>query len=374
MAITSILGAVAVLAVVIFVHELGHFLVAKRVGVDVLVFSLGFGPTLLSRTVGETEYRLSLIPLGGYVRMAGQDDLGPAGGEDGEAGGQVASADESEGDPTRRFSAKSLSSRAAIVLAGPGVNYLFAVLIFTVVAFVYGQDVPAETARVGRLMDGGPAATAGLRAGDTVTSIDGTEVATWDEMATSVRGSQGRSLLLRVESDQGDSRTVNVSPERRVQRDILGEAIGEAWMIGIERGVDTQEVGIIEAARLGARSTWFWTEVIFATLGRLFQGRLSPRDLGGPIMIAQEAGRRAASGLKPLLLFTALISVNLGIINILPIPVLDGGHLFFFLIEGLRGKPVSLRYREIAQQVGIVMMVALMIFVVYNDIARIIGG
>jgi regulator of sigma E protease len=145
-------------------------------------------------------------------------------------------------------------------------------------------------------------------------------------------------------------------------------------MIGIERALETHPVGFFRSIELGAKYTWGFTRMIFETLARLFQGRVSASDLGGPIMIAQEAGRRAASGLEPLLRFMALISINLGVINVLPVPVLDGGHLFFLLIEGVRGRPLSLRYREIAQQVGVFLLVALMVFVVFNDISRIVSG
>ncbi len=367
MAIESIAGAIAAIALIIFVHELGHFLVAKRCGVDVLVFSLGFGPKLFAFRSRETEYRLSLIPLGGYVRMAGQDDLrDAAGGEDPGAVG--------DGDPARRFSAKGLGQRSAIVAAGPAVNILFAFVLFALVAAVYGSPVALDEARIAGVREGGPAATAGLTGGDTVVAIDGHTVAGWDELAAGVRGSDGKALVLSVVDAGGRSREVSVVPERHDQRDMFGEVIGEAWMVGIERAFENNPVGVIEAAGIGARQTWFWTRVIFETLARIFQGRVSASDLGGPIMIAQEAGRRAATGLEPLLRFMALISVNLGVINVLPIPVLDGGHLLFFGIEGLRGRPLSLRYRELAQQLGVFLLLALMIFVVFNDISRIVGN
>ncbi len=165
-----------------------------------------------------------------------------------------------------------------------------------------------------------------------------------------------------------------ITPKPREQRDYLGEVIGQAYMIGVERALEQRPVGAFAAIAAGARYTWGFTRLIFETLARLFQGRVSASDLGGPIMIAQEAGRRAATGLEPLLRFMALISVNLGVINVLPIPVLDGGHLLFFLVEAVRGRPLSARYRELAQQVGVFLLVALMVFVVFNDISRIVNG
>ena len=356
MGIESILGAVLVLAIVIFVHELGHFLVAKWCDVEVHVFSMGFGPTLLSRRMGETEYRLSAVPFGGYVRMAGEDGV-----------------EEPAADPTRGFAAKPLWQRIAIVAAGPGVNVLFAFLLFTATFLVYGEQVPVDAARVGGVMEGAAASEAGMIAGDTITAVDGQAIATWEELSTRVRASEGKPITLAVERD-GSTRIIEVTPESRPERDHVGEIIGEAYVIGIQRAFDTEPVGLFQSVGLGARYTWGFTALIFETLGRLFQGRVSASDLGGPIMIAQEAGRRAATGLEPLLRFMALISVNLGVINVLPIPVLDGGHLFFFLIEGVRGRPLSVRYREIAQQVGVFLLVALMVFVVFNDISRIVSG
>jgi len=356
MSLESILGAIFVLAVVIFVHELGHFLVAKWCDVEIHTFSMGFGPKIFAKRWGETEYRLALFPFGGYVRMAGEDG-----------------AEAPLTDPSRGFSAKPLGQRAAIVAAGPGVNLVFAFLVFAATFFVYGENIPVEMARIGGIAPGAPAAEAGLQAGDEVLSVDGEATPTWESLAERVRKSEGKSLVLSVRRGE-ETLSLNVVPKPRPERDYLGEVVGEAYMIGIERALELKPVGLFESLTLGARYTWAFTRMIFETLARLFQGRVSASDLGGPIMIAQEAGRRAATGLEPLLRFMALISVNLGVINVLPVPVLDGGHLFFFLIEAVRGKPLSMRYREIAQQVGVFLLVALMVFVVFNDISRIVSG
>ncbi len=354
----SFLGAIAVLAIVIFVHELGHFLVAKWCDVEVLTFSMGFGPTLFSREVGETTYRLALIPFGGYVKMAGQDDdedVGPA-------------------DPTRGFSAKTLGQRAAIVAAGPAVNIVFAFALFAGVFFFYGGQEVSDASAVGYVLPDKPAAVAGLVEGDVITAIDGQPVSRWEQLVEAVRGSDGASLQFSVQSQTGSDRQVSVQPELMPERDHLGEVIGEAWLIGIAPATVPVDVGLFQALAMAGDRTWYFTSAIFQTIGRLFQGRVSVGDLGGPIMIAQEAGRQAAIGLERLLLFMALISVNLGVINILPIPVLDGGHLMFFGIELVRGRPLSLRVRELALQVGVFLLVALMALVVYNDIARNISG
>ena len=356
MSIESIIGAVLVLAVVIFVHELGHFLVAKWCDVEIHVFSMGFGPALLKRRYGDTEYRLSAVPFGGYVRMAGEDGV-----------------EEPAKDPTRAFAAKSIWQRSAIVAAGPGVNIFFAFLVFAGAFYVYGDHLPIEAAEVGGVVAGAPAEKAGIEAGDVIVAIDGEPIATWVELPEKVRSSEGRTLTFTVERD-GARQDLAITPESRPQRDYVGEVIGDAYVIGIERAFESKPVGIFQSIALGGRATWAFSKLILETLRRVFVGRVSASDLGGPILIAQEAGRRAATGMEPLLHFLALISVNLGIINILPIPVLDGGHLFFFLIEGVRGRPLSVRYREMAQQVGVFLLVALMVFVVFNDISRIVSG
>jgi len=356
--IESIIGAIAVLAVVIFVHELGHFLVAKWCGVEVQVFSMGFGPTIFSRKIGETVYRLALVPFGGYVKMAGQEEDGG----------------EAPNDPSRGFSVKPLRHRAAIVAAGPAVNLVFAFVVMFVAFFAYGQLVPSSAARIGGVVIGSPADMAGLTAGEEVVSVDGTPVTGWDDFSTRVRESGGKTLAISLRDDAGQAREVEVTPEVAPNQDAFGEVVGQAYMIGIQRHFDHEAAGLFESVSLAGQSTYRMSAMIFVMLGRIVQGRVNASDLGGPIMIAQEAGRLAETGLEPLLRFIALISVNLGILNILPIPVLDGGHLFFFLIEGLRGRPLSIRVREMAQQVGVLLLVALMVFVVFNDISRIVAG
>jgi regulator of sigma E protease len=359
MSLTSVFGAVGVLAIVIFVHELGHFLVAKWCDVEVLTFSMGFGPTIWSKKYGETDYRLALLPLGGYVRMAGEEDWRAA---------------EEGSDPSRGFAAKPLRSRAAIVAAGPAVNLVFAFLLFSMTYTVYGEKVPTEQARIGGVVLGMPAAAAGLTLGDRVVGVAGDEISTWDEFALLVRESEGRALPLEIESADGALRQLTLEPQLNEQKDMFGEVVGKFYMIGVHRDMDSIPVGLFEAISLGGQATYRWSALIFETLARLIGGSVDPNELGGPIMIAREAGRLAASGLEPLLRFMAVISVNLGIINILPIPILDGGHLLFFGYEAVRGKPISVRLREYALQAGALLLVALMIFVVYNDISRIFFG
>jgi regulator of sigma E protease len=352
------LAAVLVLGVLIFVHELGHFLVAKACGVQVLRFSLGFGPKVLGKKVGETEYLLSLIPLGGYVKMLGEDDP--------ESGSAAA-------DPARSFAHQPLFKRFAIVFAGPFSNLFSSWVCLVVVAALYGILVPSNQAKVGGLVHGLPAEKAGLASNDLILSVNGDEIGSWDQLVEHTINSQGNPMALKVR--RGDAITdVTVVPEKQTTTNIFGENVGEAYRIGIERAAETESVPVLKAPWLAARQVYFYSELIVLSLVKMVQGKVSARELGGPITIARLAGERAQSGLKNLLEFMAFLGVNLGVLNLLPIPVLDGGHLFFFAAEAVFRRPVEARVREVAQQVGLVLLVSLMLFAVYNDIYRWIQG
>lgn len=357
----SLLAAVLVLAVVIFVHELGHFLVGKWCDVEVRVFSIGFGPTLFSRQVGETVYRVAAIPLGGYVRMAGYE----------EEGGDPA---DMPADPSRGFTAKKLWQRAAIIVAGPLVNLVFAAAILTAAALAWGLGEPAAQARIGGVATGRPAAAAGLHHGDTVVAVDGQAIATWDEMVARIVASEGRALRMDVQAPDGARRTVDVTPTQGEQRDAFGEVTGKTWQIGVQRDIDMVPASAAEAVAFGVQRTVQDSLMILETFWRLVGGRVDARDLGGPILVVAEASRHAQSGMQPLLFFMALISVNLGVINLLPIPVLDGGHLAFMAFEAVRGRPLSLRVRELALGFGMVLLASMMVFVVFQDIVRLVAG
>jgi len=354
----SILIAIVILGLLIFVHELGHFAVAKWTGVMVQRFSLGFGPRLLTHQRGETEYAISAVPLGGYVKMLGEDP------EE-----EVATY-----DAARSFATQSLAKRAAIVVAGPAMNLVTAFVAFSLALAIFGATVPKETAEIGGVMDGMPGAEAGLTVGDTVLAIDGGPIATWEELARTVRGSGGATIELRVRRASGEETTLVVTPEERVERTPFGEEIGKAYLIGIEPARRTEAVSLPSAIGQGAYQTYFWIKMTLLSIVKIFQGVVSARDLGGPILIVQAAGQQADLGLEYLLRFLGLISVNLGVLNLLPIPVLDGGHLLFFGFEAIRGKPLAIRHREMAQQVGLFLLLALMVFVFYNDITRIVTG
>ncbi|MBI5505667.1 MAG: RIP metalloprotease RseP [Deltaproteobacteria bacterium] len=361
MTIGSTLAAILVLAIVIFIHELGHFLVGKWCDVEIKVFSMGFGPTVIARQFGETVYRLALIPLGGYVRMAGYDEEGGDG-------------EEAPSDPARGFTAKPIAQRVAVVAAGPLVNLVFAAVLFSACAFAYGVSTPSNEPVVGGVVAGEAAEASGLRDGDRILSIDGTPVRDWEELLKVVLGSGGRTLNFELQSPDGERRTAQVTPKVQSRTDAFGEEIDRVYRIGVHQDRVLQPVGALEAVSIGASQTVGYSTMILQTVGRLIQGRLSAGDLGGPILIAREASAQARKGLQPLLVFMALISVNLGIVNLLPIPVLDGGHLMFMTYEAVRGRPLSLRVREYALQAGMLLIGGLMIFVVFHDIIRIVAG
>jgi regulator of sigma E protease len=355
--VTSLVAAVIVLGFLILFHELGHFLVAKRAGVGVLKFSIGFGPAILGRRVGRTQYVLSAIPLGGFVKMVGEDPEEPI----------------SEADQAVAFQRQPLWKRMAIVLAGPGANLLFAAVAFSLVFAAYGARVPSEAAKVGGVMDGMPAAAAGLKPGDTIIAVNGVATEKWDKLSESIRASGGQPVTLTVDRE-GETLQVAVTPEAKPDKNIFGETLGTAYVIGIERGFDQEEVGPLTAIGMGFQQTGWWVQTLLVSLVKMFQGKIPAKDIGGPILIVQAAGQQARMGLEYLLHFMAVISVNLGVLNLLPIPVLDGGHFLFFALEAVLRRPLDIRHREIAQQVGLVVLICLMAFAFYNDIARVVQG
>jgi len=443
----TILVAIILLGVLIFVHELGHFLVAKRSGVGVLKFSLGFGPKLFGVKRGETEYLISALPLGGYVKMIGEDP-----------GDHSAEAT----DPRRSFSRKSVGTRASIILAGPLANLLLPILIFWGVFTFDGQ--PYLLPVIGTPEAGSPAAVAGLLPGDRVVAVDGQKIEAWDEALAAVRASSGRALTFTMRRD-GRTFDVRLEPRPLKIQDVFGQEI-EVWDVGLQEPLISTRIGPLEPGDIaqkagiksgdqivalngvpvsdweqmrkgirsspgkplrltveregqrfdivvtprsikqrtakgeeeigqigigpapdsyyrrlnpvialvaGAQKTGEFSVLIVQGFVKLVQAKISPKTIGGPILIIQTAGEVVQRGAVPILTFTALISINLAILNLLPIPVLDGGHLLFTLIEWLRGKPVSLRKREIAQQVGMVLIIGLMIFAFYNDLFRFLG-
>lgn len=347
----TVVSIVVLLGILIFSHELGHFLTAKFSGVGVLKFSLGFGPRVIGKKIGETEYVISLIPLGGYVKLLGESEEEIDGTEDLE----------------RSFLKQSPWKKILIVVAGPVFNFLLAALLFTV---VYLWGVPVLLPEIGNVQKDSAAFHAGLLSGDTVTSIDHKEISRWTDMATIINDSDGRVILLSIKRDK-EIKDISIKPQAIEAKNIFGEEVN-SFKIGISpSGATTIErLGILQALAESGRQTWTITKLTFLSVIKMLEGVISPKTLGGPIMIAQLAGRQAEEGAIPFLLFMALLSINLAVLNLLPIPILDGGHLFFYLIEALTGKEINIKWREKAQQVGFVILVLLMIFVLFMDLGR----
>jgi regulator of sigma E protease len=354
--VVTVVAFVVALGILVFVHELGHFAVAKRLGVKVLRFSIGFGPVLWARRRGETEYALSALPLGGYVKMLGEEDD-----------------DEAAADPARAFSTQATRRRAAIVFAGPAMNFLFAFLVYAVLFVAVGAEIPSNEPRIGGVASGSPADHAGLQVADRVTAVDGKPVATWEELARSVRESGGKPVTVTVDRN-GTSQTFPITPMERSAPSRFGEDAGKMWVIGIEASHDWQAVSPPRAIVMAGQQTALATGVVVQGLALMLQGRVSPRELGGPIAIARAAGEQARAGGRYFLSMLAFLSINLGVLNLLPVPALDGGHLAFFAVEGLLGRPLKPRARELAQQVGVLLLLSLMVFVFYNDIHRLVQG
>ena len=446
---TTLVSFVLVIGILILIHEFGHFMVARWCGVGVERFSIGFGPVLVRWRGKETEYCLSAVPMGGYVKMVGEENPLEGG------GGPVF-------DPGKAFAMKPLWARFLIVFAGPGMNFVLAAVIFAIVFATVGR--PVWPALIGRVAEGGPAAAAGLKTGDVVTAVDGRPVSHWEDLERAIAGSGGRALGLAVRRD-GRQTAATVTPRRTVVRDPIFREPRDAWELGAgsqltpqigsvnpgspadkaglragdlvlgvagqpvfspdelmqsiqkragqtfelaierdgaprtlavtatavkEKGPTGQEqeigrigVGIVTrvvryeaynpviAVWYGGVRTWDMTVLTAKGLWKIVSRQIDSSNIGGPIQIAAEAGRQAKEGAASLALFTAIISVNLALLNLLPVPMLDGGHLFFFVIEAVLGRPLSLKKREAAQQLGFVLLMLLMVFALYNDLVRI---
>ena len=350
---TNLFAFVIVLGVLIFFHEFGHFLIARLFGVGVEKFSLGFGPRLFGKKIGITDYRLSAIPLGGYVKMVGE-----------EPDAQIAPQ-----DLPLSFTHKHVAKRMLIVAAGPVFNILLAVIIFFGIFLFSGTLILKPS--IGSVRAGSPALAAGLEKGDLITQINGSPINSWDEMAEIINASQGRTLDLTVRR-QDSTLDFSIAPEKVTTKNIFGEDV-QRYVVGITASGESysKEMNLFQAASESLIQTYRVTELMVVIIAKLIKGDISTNTLGGPIMIAQMAGDSAKAGVGSLISFIAVISINLAIINLLPIPVLDGGHLLFFFIEAVKGRPVSIKVREVAQQVGLFILILLMILVFYNDITRI---
>lgn len=352
----TLLSFVFVLGLLIFFHELGHFLVAKKAGVRVERFSLGFPPTIFKRTWGETTYCIGIIPLGGYVKMAGEDPD-----------------EESTGDPGE-FMSKSISQRAAVMVAGPLMNYLLAIVILTGIYFFAGTPFSdPDRILVGEVTEEGPAALAGLQTDDQIISVDGHAVAAFDSMRVLINSVVEAPVAINwIRNNDTISATITTLSSELPNADGGMDTVG---VIGIgEKIIGYEKYGVGESIVNGVTTTHviLWETVKF--LKQLVTGQVSTKLLGGPIFIAQQSGREARRGPSRLFFFIALLSVNLAVLNIQPIiPVLDGGQLLFLLVEKIRGRPLLMETRIKFQYVGILAVIGLTLFVTYNDIMRLLN-
>jgi regulator of sigma E protease len=349
----TLLATLFVLGILVFFHELGHFLVAKKSGIRVERFSLGFPPKLIGKKIGDTEYCISWIPLGGYVKMAGEDP------------------DEKElkGEPWE-FMSKPVRTRALVIFAGPAMNFILAILIFWgIIFFTNKQIIPKDTNQIGLVEPGDPADKAGIKPGDRIISINGIEVSTFKEMAEIIYEQVEKPIEVKWRRD-GDEYTAIIT----TFKDSILDEKGEAKYVG-KIGVGPRYTivkGFFRSLLEGIRtSIIILMESIKFIIG-LITGTASVKLLGGPVRIAQIAGETAKAGIVYLLSFMALLSVNLSFLNVLPIPVLDGGHLLFLTIEKIKGRPLTIKQRAALQQVGLAFLILLIIFVTYNDFLRLI--
>ncbi len=353
----SVFSFILVLGVLIFVHELGHFLFAKLFGVKVLKFSLGFGNKVFGRTYGETEYLISAFPLGGYVKMYGE-----------QADDEV---EVSEQD--RSFSHKSVWQRFGIVFGGPLFNLLFAVVLFFLMFVFAGMPEPVDSTKIGEIYPGSVAQEIGLKTGDEIQRINGQAVTTWDQVSNAVKESEGRVVNLQVLRD-GKELQFTGQPNMQEVKNLFGEVVGKRYMLGIVRSEEIRYVdaSVGQACQTAFVQTWNLGYLTVMGIVKMIQRVIPASELGGPIRIAEMAGQQMEAGWMNLLYFMGLLSVNLGVLNLLPIPVLDGGHLVFLSLEAIRRRRLAERSMEISQKIGIAILGTLMVFVFYNDILRLV--
>jgi regulator of sigma E protease len=350
-------GFLVVLTVLVFVHELGHYLIARFNGVRIEVFSIGFGPELFGwndRT--GTRWKFSAIPLGGYVKMFGDSDGSSA----------LPVAGLGEMTPAERdvsFHYKPLGQRAAIVGGGPFANFVFAMVVMAVLFATYGQ--PFTAAEVGQVSAGSAAEKAGLQVGDVITAIDGTAIDRFDDVRRLVELDPGRPMSIVVER-KGEKVTLNATPDIAEGAD--GHDIGRLGIRG--SGVRYVRRDPVTAVAQAAAETWNLSASTLEAMWQMVTHRRSVDELGGPLRIAQLSGEVAKIGLGPLLSLMAVLSINLGLINLFPVPVLDGGHLLFYAAEAIRGKPLGQRAQEYGFRIGLALGLTLMVFATWNDLVH----
>jgi len=354
-----------VLTIVVFFHELGHFLMARLCGIKVLVFSVGFGPEIagFNDRYG-TRWKISAVPLGGYVKFFGDDNAASV-------PDQTAAARMTDAERKDSFMFQPVGSRAAVVAAGPIANFVLAIAIFAAIFMTVGKQT--TSARVDTVQPASAAEAAGFKPGDLVTAINGEKIENFSDMQRIVSISAGETLSIDVDRG-GAPINLKATPQLKELKDNFGN-VHRLGVLGISRSmspgdIKTEKAGPLRAVVMGAQETWFVVDRTLAYISGVFMGREAADQLGGPIRIAQVSGQVATAGFTALIHLTAVLSVSIGLLNLFPIPLLDGGHLLFYAIETIRGRPLSERAQEVGFRIGLAIVVMLMIFATFNDILR----
>jgi len=364
----TLVSFIVVLTIVVFIHEFGHFYIARRNGVRCQAFSIGFGPELFGYTDKHgTRWKFSLIPLGGYVKMFGEGETMHAV----EGGNADAPPQPRELTPEEKavsFKYKTIGQRAAIVFAGPAINFVFGILIFWMLFMTAGRSVTEPV--IGTVVDGSPAAMAGLMPQDRIMSIDGRAVSRFEDIRGVVPLSDGSPMQVVVSRD-GREQAIAVTPRMSEEDNGFGKP-QKRYVLGITPSGENRAVVLNPVDALGASVgfTYDMVESTFVVVGQMITGRRGTEELGGPIRIAQYSGQYAKTGAIGFISFIAILSINLGLINLFPVPMLDGGHLLFYAIEAVRGRPLSERAQEWGLRVGLALVLALMVFGAWNDIVH----
>lgn len=340
MLLSTLIATIFVFGLLIFFHELGHFLTAKLVGMRVEEFAIGFGPKLLSRKYGETVYSLRIIPLGGFNKISGMDP------------------DEEQDE--RSFNSKPIWARMLVIVAGSTMNFILPVILFFFVFIGAGIDTPSNSPIIGNIFPDKPAAQAGLQPGDRIISVNETDINSWRDFVNVVQTNAGNQLMIRYETN-GTVKNTSVTPEYDNKAD--------RGIIGVMPKIENYQPGITEGIGLALKQTYTVAGSMVTGIAQMITGKASA-ELAGPIGVAQMAGEVAQLGIIPLLQFAAFLSINLGLINLLPVPVLDGGHLVTLAIEGIRGKSLSRNKMQFIQMVGFALLMILLIITTFKDIAR----
>lgn len=363
-----ILPYVVVLSLLVFVHEMGHYLAGRWSGIRVLAFSIGFGPEIVGYTdTHGTRWKLSAIPLGGYVRFYGDADAASL--ADGDELAEMSLAERAQ-----TLAGAKLWKRAVTVAAGPIANFLAAIAIFAVLFATHGKPVADPV--VAEVKAGSAAFDAGVQPGDVLVALDGDRIETFDEVVRYISMRPEMPVVVTVRRNEGEV-DLNMVPRRTVTTDRFGNEM-EVGQIGIVTNQQSGNFRIVELTPLqavgeGVLQTWHIVTGTFDYLSNLFAGRMNADQLGGPVRVVQASGQMATLGIVALFNLAAVLSVSLGLLNLMPVPVLDGGHLVLYALEAIRGNPVGQNAQEIAFRVGLAMILSLMVFATWNDISRLIG-